>query len=157
MLVYGHDEQLAAWIGEQLGARFTPPYSCIGILRHDQLAAACLYNNFMPPDIQMTIASVTPRWASRQVIARLFGYPFLELGCLRVSALTRVHNLPARDFLARLGFRQEGYHPQMFLDDDGVSYGLLRADANHWLEVPHESSDGSKFPEPDASAGGAAS
>jgi Wiskott-Aldrich syndrome protein len=96
MLIYGDDERLAAWIGEQLGARFSPPYICIGIVRNGTLAAACLYNNFNLPDVQMTIASTSPRWSTRQVIARLFSYPFLELGCGRVSALTRVHNQLAR-------------------------------------------------------------
>ncbi|HEX4571513.1 MAG TPA: GNAT family protein [Dongiaceae bacterium] len=134
MLVYQADEQLAAWIGGQIGVAFSPPYVCIGIVRGETLVAAVLYNDFQPPNIQMTIASITPRWASRQVIARLLAYPFLELQCLRVSAVTRATNEDARRFLARLGFHQEGHHPLLFPDDDGVSYGLMRSDAEHWLE-----------------------
>jgi hypothetical protein len=134
MLVYGHDGALAEWVARQLGCTFAPPYTCIGIMRADVLIAACLYNNFEPPNIQMTIASVTPRWASHQVIGRLFAYPFLELGCRRITAVTGSNNTRARMFLSRLGFRLEGIHPELFEHDDGVSYGLLRRDAQKWLE-----------------------
>lgn len=134
MLVYHHDEALAEWIGWQLDCKFAPPYKCIGVMRGDKLVAAVLYNNFQLPNIQMTIASVSPRWASRQVIGRLFAYPFHELRCRRVSAVTKAMNQPARAFLSRLGFVPEGFHPQLFEDDDGVSYGLLKNDARKWIE-----------------------
>jgi RimJ/RimL family protein N-acetyltransferase len=140
MLVFGEDELLAEWLGRQLGLRFSPPYVCIGVVRDDQLVAVALYNNYEPPNIQMTFATTTPRWATRQMIGRLLAYPFRELGCLRVSVVTRDTNRPTRAFLCRLGFRQEGFHPSMFGEnDDGVSYGLMRNDAQKWLEESHES------------------
>jgi RimJ/RimL family protein N-acetyltransferase len=43
-------------------------------------------------------------------------------------------NQPARAFLCRLGFKQEGIHPDALPDGDAVTYGLLRKDAARWLE-----------------------
>jgi RimJ/RimL family protein N-acetyltransferase len=43
-------------------------------------------------------------------------------------------NQPARAFLCRLGFREEGYHPDALPLGDAVTYGLLRKDAARWLE-----------------------
>ena len=136
MLVYGEDEALAAWVGERLGMAFSPPYVCIGVSR-ETLVAAALYNNFQLPNIQITFVTTSPRWATRQVIARILAYPFVELGCARVSAVTEVTNRDARRFLRRLGFRQEGYHPELFQRGDGVSYGLMKHDALKWLEKSH--------------------
>ena len=33
MLVYGHDDELAEWLGAQLGISFAPPYVAIGVMR----------------------------------------------------------------------------------------------------------------------------
>ena len=138
MLVYDHAEELAEWLGSRLGITFIQPYVTIGVVRGWDLVAVVLYNQFEPPNIHVTFATTTPRWASRQVIGRLLAYPFHELGCLRISAITRVTNQPTRVFLRRLGFRQEGFHPQYYADDDGVSYGLLKSDAMKWIEDSNE-------------------
>lgn len=138
MLVYGHDQELAEWLGWRLGIKFAQPYICIGVVRGETLVAACLYNNYQPPNIEITFATTTPRWASREVIRQILGYPFCQLGCLRISALVHAGNEPTRSFLCRLGFRQEGFHPSLYADDDGVSYGFLKRDAQKWLEGFHE-------------------
>jgi hypothetical protein len=136
MLIYNEDDALAQWIGRQLGGiRFSPPYCCIGVARGAELLAAVLYNNFEPPNIQITFVTTSPRWASRQVIGRILGYPFRELGCRRISAITPARNKQARAFMLRLGFNEEGHHPDYFENDAGVSYGLLKRNAQKWLEI----------------------
>jgi ribosomal protein S18 acetylase RimI-like enzyme len=151
MLVYGHDDELAEWLGNRLGISFAPPYVAIGVVRGVVLVAAALYNSYEPPNIQITFATTTPRWASRQVIGRILAYPFCEIGCRRISAVTRARNEPARAFLERLGFRAEGFHPQYFHDDDAVSYGLLQRDAQKWIEGYNvQGSQGSAAVQPDA-------
>ena len=156
MLVYGHDEEVAEWLGAQLGIAFASPFVTIGVVRGDQLVAAILYNQFEPPNIHVTFATTTPRWASRQVIGRLLAYPFHELHCRRISAITRRGNRPARAFLERLGFLAEGLHPEYFPDDDGISYGLLKRHAWKWIEDYHEQGpQGSNAAQP-ADGGGSA-
>jgi hypothetical protein len=137
-LIYNEDDALAEWCGVVLGRKFAPPYRCIGVQRGSDLVGCALFNNFDPPNIEITFVTTTPRWATRQTIGRILRYPFIELDCRRLTAITGSMNRPTRAFLCRLGFKQEGFHPELFASDAGVSYGLLKQDAMRWLEDFHE-------------------
>ncbi len=104
-----------------------------GVIRGAELVAIIVFSEFRPPNIEATIWSSTPRWASPAVLRAVMQYAFQTLGCKRITATTRATNQPAREFLCRLGFRQEGVHPDALPDGDAVSYGLLRIDAARWL------------------------
>jgi RimJ/RimL family protein N-acetyltransferase len=62
----------------------------------------------------------------------IFGYPFNQVGCRRLTATTEAKNQPVRAFLCHLGFREEGVIRQGFPTDDAVVYGMLR-DECRWL------------------------
>lgn len=126
MMLFGADDVVSAWVGKRVGIDDFGPCVAIGVSRQDQLLAGCVYNNWRHPNIEVTFATDSPRWASRQAISCILSYPFVQLGCLRITAYTRAGNERARAFLTGLGFDQEGYHPHGFPDDDAVSYGLLR-------------------------------
>lgn len=136
MLLYGHDRELSLWVGQRLGldgpVRSVEP-TAIGVARHGRIVAAALFTNYQPPNIEITFVTTTPRWASREMIKGILSYPFVQLGCKRVTAVTEECNGAARVFLERLGFKQEGIHPDAFPSGAGISYGLLRADAERWL------------------------
>jgi RimJ/RimL family protein N-acetyltransferase len=136
MLLYGHDRELSLWVGERLGLagpiRGVDP-TAIGVVRGGRVVAVALFSNFQPPTIEITFATTTPRWASREAIRGILGYPFVQLACKRVTAITEECNGPARAFLERLGFAKEGIHPDAFPSGAAVSYGLLRRDAERWL------------------------
>ena len=136
MLIYGHDRELSLWAGERLGlngrVRGYDPVA-IGVARGGEIVAAALFANHQGPTIEVTFVTSTPRWASREMVRGILQYPFVQLGCKRVTAVTEACNKPARAFLERLGFRQEGVHPEAFPSGDGISYGLLRKDADKWL------------------------
>lgn len=136
MLIYGHDKELSLWVGQRLGldgpVRGYDPIA-IGVARKGQIVAAALFANHQGPTIEVTFVTSTPRWASREMISGILSYPFVQLGCKRVTAITEACNGPARAFLERLGFCQEGVHPDAFVSGDGISYGLLRKDADKWL------------------------
>lgn len=137
MLLYGHDRELSLWVGERLGInrpiKSVDP-TAIGVVRSGRIVAAALFTNYQPPTIEITFVTTTPRWASREMIRGILAYPFVQLECKRITAVTEACNIPARSFLERLGFRQEGIHPDAFPSGEGISYGLLRADAARWLE-----------------------
>ena len=136
MILLGADQEVAAWVGKRVGVDCFGLCVGIGVARHGQLIAGAIYNNYRPPCVEVTFASDTPRWASKENISCILSYPFVQLGCLRVNAYTKANNSRARTFLTRLGFDQEGYHPHGFADDDAVSYGLLREKCR-WLTPAH--------------------
>ena len=136
MLIYGHDRELSLWAGNHLGfggpIRGYDPIA-IGVARNGKVVAVALFANHQGPNIEVTFVTSTPRWASREMIKGILSYPFAQLGCKRVTAVTEECNDLARAFLERLGFRQEGIHPDAFPSGQGISYGLLRQDAERWL------------------------
>lgn len=136
MLLIEADALVAPWVGQRVGVDDFGPCKTIGVARNGDLVAGAVFNNYRHPNIEVTFAADSPRWASRQNIACILRYPFVQLGCLRLTAFTKAKNERARTFLTGLGFEQEGYHPYGFPDDDAVSYGILR-DKCRWI-VPHE-------------------
>lgn len=145
MLIYGHNgitapignivpnEWLVRWIGQRLGIADFGPCVTIGFVRHGKLQAVVLYNKYLYPNIEGSLASIAPSWCTREALHAIFSYPFLQLNCKRMTATTEATNQRTRAFLCRLGFKQEGYHPDALPTGDAVTYGLLRADAARWL------------------------
>ena len=145
-LVYGQD----AWVAEFV-RKHAPhseggfkDYVAIGLEDKGELVAGCVYNEFRGHSIHISMASVTPRWASRRTIRAFLAYPFVQLKVARLTAYTGRSMTSVRKFLERVGFRQEGILRKGFADDDCVVYGMLR-DECRWIEVAH-----AKQPEPAA-------
>jgi RimJ/RimL family protein N-acetyltransferase len=134
VVVYGFDKCVAAWASERLGRPVGGEWPrTIAIFRKGEIVAAVIYYDYRHPDIHASIASTTPAWATKDALAAIMRYPFIQLGCKRITAGTEASNHPAREFLCRLGFKQEGYHRDAAPNGDVVSYGLLRKDAARWL------------------------
>jgi RimJ/RimL family protein N-acetyltransferase len=129
MLVYGHDERVAAWVGERLmrDAEALNPCKAIGIERDGKLIAGVVYNNYLGHLIEMTIASLDKRWCDRHNLKALFAYPFTQLGLRRVQALCSEKDEGVQMFLKRLGFTHEGTHPCAYHDGGtALSFGMLK-------------------------------
>lgn len=145
MIVFGHvgyhrlppgavpNELLARWAGERLGIADFGPCVTIGVVHSGRIVAVALYNKYLHPNIEVTFVTASPRWASPGAVRTILSYPFVQLSCKRVTATTESANHAARRFLERLGFRQEGYHPDALPSGDAVTYGLTRAGAARWL------------------------
>jgi len=107
-------------------------YVAIGLEDEGQLIAGCVYSEYRGHSIHVSMASTTPRWATKSTLALFFGYPFLQLKCKRLTAYTGKSMANVRAFLTRLGFTQEGVIREGFADDDCVVYGMLR-DECRWI------------------------
>jgi RimJ/RimL family protein N-acetyltransferase len=133
MLMFNHDAVLTAWAGARLGITDFRPCTTIGIAREGVILAAAIYNNYRPPNIEITFVTASPHWASKRAIRAMLRYPFVQLGCKRLTAITAVLNTSARTFLLRLGFCEEGLHSEALPTGAAVSYGLLAANAARWI------------------------
>jgi RimJ/RimL family protein N-acetyltransferase len=137
MLLYHCDEALAKWAGDRLGMEIGKPNTSIGVAHRGQIVAVAVFNNFRPPNIEVTFVTSSPRWATRGAIAAILKYPFHQLRCKRVTAIIEATNQPARAFLCRLGFKLEGIHPDVFVSGAAETYGLLLSDAARWVAEEH--------------------
>lgn len=107
-------------------------YAAIGVADDaGVLVAGCVYHGYSPrfAGLEMSIASSTPRWAQRGVIRALLSYPFLQLGCRRVTAVCPSDNARAIKFNLGIGFTREGTVRHLFAPrQHGVVCGFLRSD-----------------------------
>jgi len=129
MLVYGQDERVAKWVGEQLmkDSEAFVPCKAIGIEKDGELIAGVVYNNYVGHLIEMTIASLDKRWSTRHNLKALFRYPFAQLQLKRVQALCSANDKGVQMFLKRLGFIHEGVHPCAYHDGGtAYSFGMLK-------------------------------
>ena len=107
----------------------------IGVVSGNKLVATCIYHHFRPnvPDIEMTILADTPRWCTKGAVRFLLSYPFVQLGCVRVTALIGRKNKRSRRFVEGIGFKLEGTARRAWDGrQDCMVYGLLR-DECRWL------------------------
>jgi len=136
ILVAGQDKAICRWVGDRLGIDDFGACKTMGFIDHGVLVAGVVFNNYRHPNIEASIATSTPRWCNRGILSAIFHYPFIQAGCTRVTATTEATNQPARAFLCRLGFQQEGVIRQALPGGaDAVIYGLLR-DECRWLRNP---------------------
>lgn len=145
MLVYGHNGiaapggnivpngWLVAWVSKRLGISDFGRCVTIGVMHHGDIVAVALYNKYLYPNIEITFVIASPHWASPGAVRGILSYPFKQLHCKRITATIEATNTKARAFVTRLGFKQEGYHPDVFDHGDAVTYGLLRSDARRWM------------------------
>lgn len=118
------------------------PSTALGVVRDGKLLGGVVYNNFNGHDIHASYAFDNPKWASRAVLRILFGYPFNQLGVVRMTAVIGRRNKHARKMVERLGFKQEGVHPKAVDGrQDAISYGCLRANCK-WIEPRERVSKG---------------
>lgn len=131
MLIFD-PERCTKWAEEKLGMKFYMSTS-MGVERNGELVAVCVYHRYNQVNMEVSFATTTPRWASRQNISSiLWKYPFEQMKVKRLTAITTTDNDHARKFLEWLGFVQEGIHPDFFPHGDAVSYGLVRYNAERW-------------------------
>lgn len=115
ILVINSPNAVRDWVNARLPRQSVGPCTAIGIVGGDgKPLAGVLYHTLdaaglsVQPHVEMTIASESPSWCQRGVLAALFTYPFHQLKARRVTATIARKNKRARKFVERLGFRLEG-------------------------------------------------
>lgn len=135
-VVFGGPEEtrmIAAWVAARIPqmdgvADFGP---CVAFGVEDEQGrpvGGVVFHNHQPRfrNIEGSFASDTPRWLTRDVICKILSYPFDQLDCIRLTALTPRQAASARRFLDTFGFKREGIVRRGFGTDDMVVSGLMR-------------------------------
>lgn len=106
-------------------------YEAIGWEREGSLTAVVVYNLYSGADIAMHIAAVPGgHWLTRGFLRAVFRYPFVQLGCRRVTGYVPLTNLNAQRFDEHLGFRREGLMREALPNgEDVIVYGMLERES----------------------------
>lgn len=123
-------EWLRAWLQKRLPDTDIGNDSvCLGVWRNGKLAAVAGFYNYRHVDIEISFAADDPRWATKQTIAWILGYPFLQLKTQRVTAMVAKSNKRCRKLLLGAGFLEEGRHRDAGRNLETMfSYGMTNRD-----------------------------
>lgn len=142
-VLYGADQQVADFVAARIPSvaerGWPKDYTALGVVIDHKLVGGIVFTNCHATpdlgiyDIEMSGAFDDPRWCLPQTLARLFSYPFVQVGCVRMTTITGASNARARRLDERLGFVQEGVI-RKGLDgvEDAIVYGMLREECR-WL------------------------
>ena len=135
-LVTGKDALVAKWvelhIPSMLGGAGFGPCTAIGVVNaNEQPVAGVVFHDYQPHlrSVQISCAAETPRWLTKKLAGLIMAYPFSQLGCTRVTAITPSGTkASASRFLERFGFVREGVIRKGLGDSDAVIWGMLDTD-----------------------------
>ncbi len=139
MILLGQSEWVARWVVSQIdgpeGVRVPDRwYEAIGFLNKDQaLAGGVVFYDYVGHDIEV-MAAGQGLWLTPLNLKTIFLYPFVQLGCRRLTCHVARRNRVSRKFVTRLGFKLEGVRRAGMADgQDAMLYGMKRNDCR-WID-----------------------
>lgn len=136
-ILIGADELVAELVRSripQMRDKSFGPCTALGVIRRGVLVGGVVFNRYSGFDVSLTAAFDAPGWALPGTVRAILAYPFIDLGCKRVSARTGKKNRKARKLLEDLGFVLEGVCRRGYDGfEDAMMYGLLKEDCR-WLK-----------------------
>ena len=134
-IVTNIDDYVKAWVAKRIGINGFGPSTAIGVQRDGQLIAGAVFHDYRPKNgqIEASIASDSPRWATRSVLYSLFAYPFIQCDANRLLVTCDESNDKAMKMNKQLGFTPEGILRQMYYPNDAIIFGMLK-DECKWLK-----------------------
>ncbi len=137
--IFGHDQTVGEWVGQQLNKTICPPFTAIGwIDAAGMLKAGAVFNSWNGSNIEVTIFG--PRGFGKDAIKTVFRYAFVQLGANRLTATTERSNVKMhgkKGILRRLGFTYEATHKHFFGPcnrHDGIVFRMLKDEAGRWIK-----------------------
>lgn len=109
--LFGQSESVAKWVANQ------PPFdpergfgacTAIGWVMDNKLIAGSVYSNYDPAAavIEISSASIDPKWLTSATINTMFSYPFDQLGCQLVVLRVSEQNKRMRRIAQKFGFTE---------------------------------------------------
>lgn len=133
-LFLNNDALVAEWVRQHIphmdGCSFGA-CSAIGITTEEgDMLGGVVFSNYHKKFrwMEVSVASVSPRWLTPRIITEIMRYPFQTAGLKRLQSHAPRRNKAACDFNRRLGFKQEGTLRRAVGGDDAVVFGMLDTD-----------------------------
>jgi RimJ/RimL family protein N-acetyltransferase len=140
MILAGERERVCAFVNAAIrdGDDISERYEALGALDIDgKLIGGFVYYDYMwRPDggnVWIAVAG-QGRWLTRKNLRIWFRYPFVQLGCNRVTSIVAKSNRKSRNLVERLGARREGCVRDIRgPGKSSILYGMLKSECR-WLE-----------------------
>ena len=139
--VAGMDAMVIEWVAARLDMPPADFFPCtaVAVVHGEEMLAGAVYYQFRPNahggTMEAALASVSPRWCTRAVLASLFAYPFVQVKVARLQVSIAKKNKPARRLAERLSFKLEGVGRRLWDGrQDAVIYSMLPEECR-WLQA----------------------
>lgn len=102
-------DEVTKWVSEHSEGDFVPGLNPgIGLKRNGQIVGGVVFDGYNGANINIHVASDGSRsWVNRDLLWYVFYYPFVELGCKRVTGVVPSYNEGAIRFDEKVGFELE--------------------------------------------------
>ncbi len=101
-------------------------FVAIGYERAGHLRGGVVFTQYSGANIVMACALEAP--LTRMFLRAMFIYPFLQLGCRRMTLLIDEDNKKSIRLVEHVGFKQEGRMREAMPRGDVLVYGLLKSE-----------------------------
>ncbi len=110
----------------------------LGLEKDGELIAGVVYEGFNGVNVWMHVAAEPgAKWLTRDYLRYCFHYPFVELGCKRVSGYVEDSNEFAKRFDEHLGFQREAVLKGAASDGGDVILYVMRREECRYVPLAH--------------------
>lgn len=120
-IVCDRKEEVGAFVAERIGVPSVSSfgdYAAIGVAQDDRIVTGVVYAEYNGSNCWMHVATEAP--LTRYLLAVGFHYPFVKLGCQRVTGWVEECNVAAYKLDKHLGFDLEFVMPRAARDGGNV-------------------------------------
>lgn len=138
MIHFDQSPEYVSWAASilKIHPRYFGHCTTLAFSHRGDLVGVVLYSRYNSVNVEITLATTSPKWCSRQHIGAMFRYPFVQLEAKRMTAICRASNTRVRDIMSRGGFKQEGELRHFYEDGESACiYGILPNEAARWMNV----------------------
>lgn len=136
----GIDQIVADWVSWQLEmpTGCFDPCAGVGVTLLGEMIAGVVFNNYhrFPEGATMeaSVASISPRWATRPVLRSIFSYPFKQMGVTRLQVCAKKSAKQVRKFDERLGFKMEGVARRLWMGKHDAVVLSMTPEECRWID-----------------------
>ena len=139
-ILVGADQACLNLVYEKLEVPAEEFYPCfsIGVIHNNELIMAAIFHQYRATKfgsmIEVTAVANSSRWGNRDILAKLFSYPFEQLKVTRLQAIVSVRNTHSNDIVKRLGFVFEGMARNAWEGHIGANIYSMLPNECKWLK-----------------------
>ena len=126
-------ERVWRFVHASTGVPLSSAMKALGLERDGRLVAGVLYDGWNGVNMWMHSAIEPGAYLGRAFPWYVFHYPFIELGCKRLTGLVEASNAEALRFNSRLGFKIEARLLGAASDDGDTLIMVMTPENCRWL------------------------
>lgn len=136
-IIAHQDPAFPAYVAKVLKVDGFGKHKTLAVSDGKEIVMIAVYHRYDGYQCEVALVARKPTWASRRILSMICGYPFIQLGCNRVTTVIRTDNHKSISLVERLGFKRETTEEglRQFCQDGSNAhiYGMLKSECR-WIK-----------------------